>query len=575
MGQLKYIAMDNTQTALPTVINDVFDRHSLNVIIQTAIRLNWERMALSDMGGESYKFSELAEKIERLHILFDAAGLKPGDKVAIIGKNSSAWVVAFVACLTARLTAVPILSEFKPESLHNLINHSDAKLMFVDHAIWDHLEPERLRNLVGAFYISERGLAFSRSKKLQETFDDLNEIFGKKYPRAFTADDVKYPVDDPDEIALINYTSGSTGMPKGVMLPYRSIWSNIVYCTEHLTFMKPGDGMVNMLPLGHLYGMVIETLHPLVKGCHCCFLTKTPSPKIILKAFADVRPKLIITVPLILEKIIKSKVFPQLRKPSMRLMLALPGVRNIILGKVRKALFNVFGGEVCEIIVGGAPLNPEVEKFLAEIKFPITVGYGMTECGPLITYAPPAETRPHTVGRIVDRMEARIDSQDPAKIPGNIMVRGDNVMKGYYKNPQATAEAFPYNDGWMNTGDMGIIADDGLISISGRSKTMILGPSGQNIYPEEIEHQLNNLPLVVESLVIQDNGKLVALVYPDFDTANKQKMSREKLQDELDANLRELNKKLESYNRLNQVRIMEEEFEKTPKRSIKRFLYQP
>ena len=552
-----------------------FGERSLNRIIEDAVRKNWNLMALSDMGGESFTFSELAERIEKLHILFEAAGLKPGDKVAICGKNSSAWAATFISCLTSGVVAVPILHEFKPESIHNLVNHSEARLLFVDHAIWEHLDPEQLPAIEGAFFITEHGMPLARNKKLSSVFSHLNEEFGKKFPDTFTQDSISYYPDEPDQICVINYTSGSTGVPKGVMLPYLSIWGNIRYTIDHLTFLHPGDGMVNMLPLGHLYGMVIEMLHPLVKGCHCCFITKAPSPAVILKAFAEVRPKLIITVPLVLEKIIKSKVFPQLQTPKMKFLLKLPIVRGIILKKVRKALINVFGGEVRELIIGGAPLNAEVDKFLFEINFPITVGYGMTECGPLITYAPPSETRPHTVGRIVDRMEVRIDSPDPEHIPGNILVKGDNVMKGYFKNEEATREAFPGNDGWMNTGDMGTIGTDGLISISGRSKTMILGPSGQNIYPEEIEQIINNMPFVNESIVVSDNGKLIALIHPDFEATAKANMDRKAIEKKMDENLKAVNSKLEAYNRLSGLRIMDNEFEKTPKRSIKRFLYQP
>lgn len=401
------------------------------------------------------------------------------------------------------------------------MNHSDAKLLFTDPAIWDKLDHSRLPAIEGALFIMERELPFSRNKHLSKAFADLNELFGKRFPESFSADSISYYRDSPDDLCLINYTSGSTGTPKGVMLPYLSIWSNIRYCIDDLDFLYPGDGMVNMLPLGHLYGMVIESLHPLIKGCHCHYITKTPSPSVILKAFSNVRPKLVITVPLVLEKIIKTKVFPELRKPVMKVMLAIPGIRRIILKKVKNRLINVFGGNLVEIIIGGAPLNAEVEKFLYDIKFPITVGYGMTECGPLITYAPPQDSVPHSVGRIVDRMEIKIDSPDPADIPGNILVKGDNVMKGYYKNDEATSEAFPASDGWMNTGDMGTESADGSIFIKGRSKTMILGPSGQNIYPEEIEQLINNMPYVNESLVIDNHGKLVALIHPDFDSAEK------------------------------------------------------
>ena len=553
-----------------------YGRHSLNRIIEDAIKDNWERMALSDFGGGlSYKFSETAEYIEKLHILYRAAGLKPGDKIAICGKNSASWAVVFISCLTFGAVAVPILHGFKPESVHNLVNHSDAKILFTDPAIWDKLDEKELPALVATLFISEREMPLCRSKAASKAFADLNEEFGKLYPEEFGPGDVSYYRDSPEELALINYTSGSTGTPKGVMLPFRSLWSNIRYSIDDLVFLKPGDGIVCMLPLGHLYGMIFEMLHPFVKGCHCRFLTKAPSPAVLLKAFANVRPKLIITVPLVIEKIIKAKVFPQLRKPAMRVLLALPIVKEKVLAKVRAKLIDVFGGSLQEVIIGGAPLNAEVEQFLYKIKFPITVGYGMTECGPLITYAPPEESRPHTVGRIVDRMQARIDSPDPEHIPGNIYVKGDNVMQGYYKNEKATHEAFPNNDGWMNTGDMGIIAPDGMISIKGRSKTMILGPSGQNIYPEEIEQIINNMPYVSESLVVNDGGKLVALIHPDFEAAEKAGLDRKALEDILDKDLKNVNRQLESFNRISSLKVMDNEFEKTPKRSIKRFLYQP
>lgn len=547
---------------------------SLNKIIEEAIKTNWERLALSDIGGISFKFSELAEAIEKIHILFEAAGVRPGDKVAICGKNSASWAVVFVSCLTAGVVAVPILHEFKPESIVSLVNHSEAKLLFADQAIMKDINPDKTPDLKGGLYISEEGIAFSKSSKLTKTRDDLNEIFGKKFPKDFSPEDVAYHHDSPDELAVINYTSGSTGTPKGVMLPFLSIWSNIRYCIDHLTFLKPGDSMVCMLPLGHLYGMVIEMLHPLLKGCHCSFLTKAPSPRVLLSAFAEVRPKLVITVPLVLEKIIRNNVFPKLKKPAMRILLSIPVVNNRIYAKIKGKLIDIFGGNLEQLIIGGAPLNAEVEIFLHRIDFPVTVGYGMTECGPLLTYAPPQETAPHAVGRIVDRMEVKIDSPDPEHIPGNIMVKGDNLMKGYYKNPEATAEVFPHNDGWMNTGDMGTMSPDGLIFISGRSKTMILGPSGQNIYPEEIEQKINNLPLVSESLVIDDHGKLVALIFPDYEAAEKRGLDKAALDKMMADGLKHLNKTLESYSRISSHELRDTEFEKTPKRSIKRFLYQ-
>lgn len=548
--------------------------HSLNCIIEDAVKNNWELKAFADIDGDNYKYSEAAEIIEKLHIIFEAADVKPGDKVALCGKNSSKWAMTFIACLTYGAVAVPILHEFKPENVHNLVNHSDAKLLFADKAILDKLDENKLVNLVGAFYIMEDGLAFSRSKKLTDTRNDINELFGKKYTKNFTPECVRYYRDIPSDLALINYTSGSTGEPKGVMLPFRSIWSNIRYSIDKLKFLHPGDGMVNMLPLGHLYGMVFEMLHPFVKGCNCNFLTKAPSPRVLIKAFADIKPKLIITVPLVIEKIIKANVFPKLQTPSMKIMLKIPVVNNIIYGKIREKLMETFGGQVREIIIGGAPLNADVETFLYRIKFPITVGYGMTECGPLITYEPPAESRPHTVGRIVDRMEVKVDSPDPAHIPGNIWVKGDNVMAGYYKNEKATKEVFPHDDGWMNTGDMGLLSKNGMLSISGRSKTMILGPSGQNIYPEEIEQKVNNMPYVAESLVVDDHGKLVALIFPDFDAAKAKGINRPELEKIMADNLAAVNKDQEAFNRLNRFEIVEKEFEKTPKHSIKRFLYQ-
>lgn len=547
---------------------------SLNALIRDAIVKNWDRMSLSDMGGVNYQYRDVAETIEKLHIMFDAADLKRGDKVALCGRNSANWAIVFVACLTKGVVAVPILHEFKPDMIHNLVNHSDAKLLFVDQQIWENLDEKLLPSLVGAIYITEFGMPLSRSSKLTETRDHINAYFGKKFPYDFTPKDISYFEDKPDELAVINYTSGSTGMSKGVMLPYRSIWSNVRYCIDNLHFFKAGDGIVNMLPLAHLYGMVIEMLHPFCRGCHCYFLTRLPSPKIILQAFAQVKPKLIITVPLILEKIIRNKVFPLLEKPLMKIMLRVPYLDDRLLAKIKENLLQAFGGELEEIIVGGAPLNPDVENFLHKINFPLTVGYGMTECGPLITYASSKVAKPATVGKCVDRMELKIESPDPTAIPGNILVKGTNVMQGYYKNNKATKEVM-LDDGWMNTGDMGTLDEDGFLHISGRSKTMILGPSGQNIYPEEIEAKLNNLPYVNESLVIEDGNTLVALVHPDFDSARSQGIDRDELTDIMEKNLVTLNSEMPAYSKVKRVKIMEDEFEKTPKRSIKRFLYQP
>lgn len=548
---------------------------SLNKLIEQSIKKNWESMALSDMGGINYQYKDVAEAVAKLHIMFKVAGIRKGDKVAICGKNSSNWVVVLLACLTSGVVAVPILHEFKPDTITHLITHSGSKLLFVDAAIWENLDENSLPELVAAIYISEFGMPLSRNEKLTETRNNINEYFGREYPYDFKPDAIHYMEDQPEELAVINYTSGSTGMSKGVMLPYRSLWSNIRFCLDNITYLHAGDGIVNMLPLAHLYGMTIESLHPFCQGCHLNFLTKLPSPKVILKAFADVKPKLIITVPLIIEKIIKTKVFPLLEKPMMKFLLKIPYVDDRLLAKVKENLLEAFGGNLRELIVGGAPLNPDVEKFLYRIDFPVTVGYGMTECGPLLTYAPASESKPHTVGRLMDRMECRIDSPDPMQIPGNIWVKGMNVMQGYYKNKKATEEVMPDDTGWMNTGDMGIIDEDGFLTIMGRSKTMILGPSGQNIYPEEIEAKLNNLPYVAESLVIDNKGELEALVYPDMELLSKENIDREKTQKLMEENIEALNLELPAYSKVKKLKIMNEEFEKTPKRSIKRFLYQP
>lgn len=546
----------------------------LNGIIEDSVKKNWELKALSDLDGKSYSYAEVAENIEKLHILFKSANLKPGDKVAICGKNSSEWFITLLSCFTYGAVGVPILHDFHPDSIKNLVNHSESTLLFADKSILDKLNQDELPTVSGSIILQDFDLHFSRLEALSNARKNLNALFGEKYPEEFNASSISYFHEKGDDLAIINYTSGSTGSPKGVMLPYRSIWSNIVYCIEHLTFLHPGDGMVNMLPLGHMYGMVIETLHPFVKGVSCNFLTKAPSPKVLLSAFAKVRPKLIITVPLVLEKIIKGNIFPKIQKFPVNALLYIPGINNIIFKKIKEQLVKAFGGQIQEVIIGGAPLNPDVEKFLYRIKFPVTVGYGMTECGPLLTYAPPSISKPQTVGQIMDRMEVRVDSDNPTEKPGNILVKGMNVMLGYFKNPEATEEAFIYGLEWLNTGDMGTIDKDGFIKIMGRSKTMILGPSGQNIYPEEIEHKLNSLPLVEESLVIEEDGKLIALIYPNYEEAEKQGLNKIELDKMLKGEIDNLNKSLANYNKLNSHRLMDIEFEKTPKRSIKRFLYQ-
>ena len=540
--------------------------------IETSIRDNWEELALTDFNGVSFQYRTIARKIAKLHIAYEAAGIKKGDKIALCGRNSAQWSIAFLATLTYGAVPVPILHDFKPDMIHHLVNHSEAKIFFTDRSIWENLDPETIPNILGTIHISDYSLLFSRDKDLQHARLHLNELFGKKYPERFTPEDVKYEEPDPDSLAVINYTSGSTGFSKGVMIPYRALTSNITYCIEHLTFLKRGDGMICMLPLAHMYGLVIEMIHPLVKGCHIYFLTKLPSPKVIIDAFTMVKPKLIVSVPLILEKIIKTKVFPLLDKPLMKILMKMPLVDEKLMAKIKDRLQETFGGNLKEFIIGGAALNKDVESFLRRINFPYTVGYGMTECAPLLSYAPWNETKPGSCGRIVDRMQARIDSGDPTKIAGELVVKGDNVMLGYFKNDEASEAVL--KDGWLHTGDLCTIDDDGFLFIRGRSKNMILGPSGQNIYPEEIEQQLNNMPYVNESLIVEENGKLVALIYPDIENGEKQGMTFNDLAKTMKDNIIALNKELPGYSQIENLKVLHEEFEKTPKRSIKRYLYQ-
>lgn len=548
-------------------------RTSLNEYLQDAISTHWEELALTDFQGVSYQFRDVARKVAKLHILFDHAGVKPGDRIALCGKNSSQWCIAFIATITYGAVAVPILHDFKPDNIQHLTTHSEAKLLFVDQLIWENLDPEKMPELTGALRLNDYGLAISRSQKLTEARLTLNQLFGERYPERFTQADVQYAPENPDDLVLINYTSGSTGFSKGVMICRRNLWSNLQFCFDNIKFLKPGDGVVCMLPLAHMYGLTVDFLHTFIQGCHIYFLTRTPSPKVIMDAFATVRPKLVITVPLIIEKIIKTKVFPLLEKPVMKLLMRVPFVDDRLLNKIKEKLEATFGGQVHQLIIGGAGLSPDVEAFLRRIKFPFTVGYGMTECAPLIAYAPWDEQRPGSCGRITDRMECRVESNDPANVPGVLWVRGANVMKGYYKNQDAT-DAVMGDDGWMNTGDICSVDADGFIYIRGRDKNMILGPSGQNIYPEEIEAKLNNLPYVAESLVIDEDGKLVALIYPDFENSRRQGIKDDQLSELMDQNLKALNAELPSYSQVSRHRIFHEEFEKTPKRSIKRYLYQ-
>ena len=538
---------------------------TLNAYILQAIRDNWEQLSLTDFNGVSFQYKDVALKIAKLHLLFEHAGVRPGDRVALCGRNSAQWAVAFLGIITYGAVAVPILNEFKPDNIHHLVSHSEAKLLFADAGVWENLDSDCMSQILGAIQISDYSLMMSRSEALTHARANLNRFFGEKYPERFDVGCFDVALTKPGDLALINYTSGSTGFSKGVMLPERSLWSNVEFTIDRLDFLQPGDGVVCMLPLAHMYGLTVELLHPFVKGCHINFLTRTPSPRVIMEAFASVKPKMIVSVPLIIEKIIKTKVFPLLDKPMMKLLMHVPFVDNHLLAKIKARLTDTFGGNVVEIIIGGAALNKDVEEFLRRIEFPFTVGYGMTECGPLISYAPWRQARPGSCGRVVDRMEVKVDSPDRTTVPGVIWVKGENVMLGYYKNDEATAQVFDAD---------GCVDDDNYIYLRGRDKNMILGPSGQNIYPEEIEQKLNNMLFVSESVVIDDAGRLVALIHPDLDLLTQHQIGAEELQRIMADNIAQLNKELPAYSQISRFDLMNEEFEKTPKRSIKRYLYQ-
>lgn len=504
----------------------------INEILQNSIKKNWEELAFTDFGGMSLQYRDVARKVAKLHLLFEHAGIAEGDKIALCGKNCTQWAVAFIAGMTYGAVPVPILHEFKADSIHHILNHSDARILFCDTTVWGQIDIANAPKVEAAFNIADYSLFESNNEKIIYARAHLNEIFGQRYPERFTADDVVYKTPDMDRLAIINYTSGSTGFSKGVMVPYRAISSNIAFALTKLSWLGPGHDTICMLPLAHMFGLSIEMLHPLSKGCHLHFLTRVPSPKIIMDAFAKTHPRLIVTVPLVLEKIIKTKVFPLLDKPVMKLLMTVPFVNDRLLGKIKAKLNEAFGGELFEIIVGGAALNADVEKFLRRINFPYTVGYGMTECAPLISYAGHEENRPGSCGRPTDNVEIMVDSPDPENVAGELLVRGANVMLGYYKNPEETEMAL--RDGWLHTGDICNVDSDGFIYIRGRNKNMILGPSGQNIYPEEIEQKLNNLPYVNESIVIERDGKIIALVHPDYDLAQSQGLTDDDIKKQMD-----------------------------------------
>ena len=544
---------------------------SFNAYIQKAIIDNWNQDALTDYQGITLQYHDVARKIEKLHILFENSGVQKGDKIAICGRNSAHWAVAFLATLTYGAVAVPILHEFNGEQIQNIVNHSESKLLFIGDFAVKTIDPEAMPSLEAIINIPDFSLMISRSEKVTYAREHLNMMFGSKYPRAFRAEHVSYHVDEAEELALINYTSGTTGFSKGVMLPYRTLWGNIEFVIRVLgKNVKRGDNMLSILPMAHMYGMAIEFLFGFCNGCHLFFLTRLPSPAIIAEAFATVKPSVIITVPLIIEKIIRKKVFPKIQDNRVRLLLAMPVVSKKVKKHICQEVYNAFGGNLYEVIVGGAPLSKEVEEFLLAIGFPITVGYGTTECAPLISFSDYKEFISGSCGTPVDRMEVRILSNDPQNIPGEIVTRGTNLMTGYFKNQEATDAAID-EKGWYHTGDLGTMSEDGHIFIRGRIKNMLLGANGQNVYPEEIEDKLNAMVMVSESLVIQRGDKLVALVYPDKDEVVS--FSKKELANIMEQNRQELNNTLPVYSRISAIELQEVEFEKTPKKSIKRYLY--
>ena len=553
--------------------NRMEQEHQFIDYIEQSIIKNWDKDALTDYKGITLQYKDVARKIAKFHIVLESAGIQPGDKIAVCGRNSAHWGVTFLATITYGAVIVPILHEFKADNIHNIVNHSEAKLLFVGDQAWENLNEDAMPLLEGIASLTDFTALVSRNEKLTYAFEHRNAIYGQRYPKNFRPEHICYRKDRPEELAIINYTSGTTGYSKGVMLPYRSIWSNVAYCFEMLP-VKAGDHIVSMLPMGHVFGMVYDFLYGFSAGAHIYFLTRMPSPKIIAQSFAEIKPRVISCVPLIVEKIIKKDILPRVDSKIGKLLLKVPIVNDKIKSLARQAAMEIFGGNFDEIIIGGAPFNAEVEAFLKKIGFPYTIAYGMTECGPILSYAGWETFKKGSCGRAAPRMQLKIDSPDPAHIVGEILAKGDNLMIGYYKNEAATHAAFT-PDGWLRTGDLGLIDEEGNLFIKGRSKNMILGPSGQNIYPEEIEDHLNNLPYVCESIVVEKEGKLTALIYPDFEAINADnKNSDEAIAAIMEENRKQINETLPAYSQIAKVTIYNEEFEKTPKKSIKRFLYQ-
>ena len=548
---------------------------SFNACLQESIQKNWDLDALSDYGAQTFRYKDVARIIEKLHIILEASGVEHGDKVAICGRNTARWGIAFLATLSYGAVAVPILHEFHPEQIHDIVNHSDAKLLFVGEQIWPQLDIEKMPGLEGVFANSsdEYRLLHGRTEKVTYARENLNRLFGEKYPMNFRAHDIQYYKDSPDEMAVLNYTSGTTSNSKGVMIPYRALWSNVAFASQvYDAHVKPGENVVSILPTAHMYGMAFEFLYEMTRGAHVTFLGKTPSPTVMLRAFAELKPNGVSAVPLLIEKIVRKAIFPKINAPAIRLALMTPLLRDRIKMNIRRKMQKAFGDNFFEIIVGGAAMNQDIEVFLKGIGFNYTIGYGATECAPIICYAPWNEFVQGSCGKAAPRMEVRIDSPDPQHVPGEILARGMNVMLGYYKNDEATTATLD-KEGWYHTGDLGVMDAEGNVFIKGRSKNMLLGANGQNIYPEEIEDKLSSLPYVTECVVIQKGEHLYGLVYTDPDELRKGAISRNGLEVQMEVNRTELNKIVPAYARLHAIKLVDEEFEKTPKKSIKRYKY--
>ena len=546
--------------------------HQFIDYIEQSIIKNWDKDALTDYKGITLQYKDVARKIAKFHIVLESAGIQPGDKIAVCGRNSAHWAVTFLATITYGAVIVPILHEFKADNIHNIVNHSEAKLLFVGDQAWENLNEDAMPLLEGIALLTDFSPLVSRNEKLTYAFEHRNAIYGRQYPKNFRPEHICYRKDHPEELAIINYTSGTTGYSKGVMLPYRSLWSNVAYCFEMLP-VKPGDHIVSMLPMGHVFGMVYDFLYGFSAGAHIYFLTRMPSPKIISQSFSEIKPRVISCVPLIVEKIIKKDILPKVDSTIGKLLLKVPIVNDKIKSLARQAAMEIFGGNFDEIIIGGAPFNAEVEAFLKKIGFPYTIAYGMTECGPIICSSRWETLKLASCGKATSRMEVRIDSPDPKTHAGEIVCRGMNMMLGYYKNPEATAQIIDAN-GWLHTGDLGTLDEEGYVTVRGRSKNLLLTSSGQNIYPKEIESKLNNMPYVAESLIVLQHEKLVAMIYPDFDDAFAHGLQQTDIQKVMEQNRIELNQQLPNYSQISKIKIHFEEFEKTAKKSIKRFMYQ-